>query len=379
MGKDGDGMQQKKILYCASTASHLMNFHLPYMKALQDMGYTVDACVNKVSDIPYCDDVKVIPFAKKITSSENIKNIIRVYQLLKQERYDAISVHTTLAAAVVRAGVLLLPKNKRPKVFNTCHGYLFNKQDGIKKWKYLLPELICAPVTDVLMAMNQEDKEIAEQYKLYNKKHGQLISIPGMGVDFSRFDIAESKAELRKQYGIAEDAVLYTFAGEFSNRKNQTMLIHAFAKVAKEMPKAKLILAGDGAKLAECKELVESLNLQQQIVFPGYVTNMPKLYRICDVCISASKIEGLPFNIMEAMYCQMPCIVSDVKGHRDLVAHGQTGYLFKNEVQLSEYMLQTYQTGKLRERLGQEAKEQTDEYKLEHVYATIVEIYERNM
>lgn len=371
-------MTKRKILYCASTASHLRNFHLPYMQDLQSMGYYITACVNEPCVLPYADDIAVIPFHKQITSIENIKNILRVYQLLKQEQYTAVSVHTTLAAAVVRAAILLMPKAKRPKVLYTCHGYLFSKNDGLRKWKYLLPEKLCAKVTDVLMVMNTEDKALAEQYNLY-KKTGKLISIPGMGVDFGRFDIAQSKQELRKHYGIAEDEVLYVFAGEFSNRKNQQMLIDAFARAASQMPKARLILAGTGALLEECKQQVDQLHLEHQILFPGYVADMPVLYRMSDVCVSASRIEGLPFNIMEAMYCQLPCIVSEVKGHKDLIAHGRNGYLCSDALQMAGYMLQTYQSPSLRQRLGINAADAVEQYGLVEVKPAIMQAYEKAM
>lgn len=372
-------MSNKKILYCASTASHLINFHLPYMQGLQEMSYRITACVNESCEFPYVDEVKAVPFHKQITSTENIKNIFRVRKFLKQEKYTAISVHTTLAAAVVRAAVLLLPKAQRPKVFYTCHGYLFGDDDGLSKWKYLLPEKLCANVTDVLMVMNAEDKALAEKHKLYNKKTGNMISIPGMGVDFSRFDIPQTKAALRAQYGVAEDEVLYVFAGEFSKRKNQQMLINAFARVAKAMPKAKLILAGQGALLDDCKQLVYSLQLEKQIYFPGHVQNMPVLYRMSDVCVSASQIEGLPFNIMEAMYCKLPCVVSDIKGHSDLIAHGKSGYLCTNEIQIAEYMMQCYQSVSLRQRLGAQGNEEVQQYKLEVEKHVIMRVYEEYM
>ena len=104
-----------------------------------------------------------MPFCKSITSPENVKNIFRLYHFFKQEKFTAINVHTTLAAAVVRAAVLLLPQKDRPKIFYTCHGYLFREKDGWRKWKYLLPEKICAYVTNVLLVMNQEDKRLAEK------------------------------------------------------------------------------------------------------------------------------------------------------------------------------------------------------------------------
>ena len=369
-------LEKKKILYCASTASHLRNFHLPYMQQLQQMGYRITACVNQYDALPFTDEVAVVPFHKKITSPENIKNIIRVYRLLKQQQFHAISVHTTLAAAVVRAAVLLLPKQQRPKVFYTCHGYLFNEKGGLGKWKYLLPEKICAGATNVLMVMNQEDERIARKQKLYKDN---LIFIPGMGVDFTRFDLRQDKAELRQQYEISEEDVLFVFAGEFSHRKNQQELIRAFARAVKQMPNAKLVLAGDGALLDTCKQSVEEMNLQEKIIFAGHVNNMPELYRVCDICVSASRIEGLPFNIMEAMYCELPCAASSIKGHADLLQHGQNGYLYESEAELAEYMVRLYQNTQLRHQMGVQAKQNVSPYALDIVQPVVMQVYEENL
>ena len=156
------------------------------------------------------------------------------------------------------------------------------------------------------------------------------------------------------------------------------MLINAFARVAQQIPNARLILAGEGTLLGDCKQLVTALGLQDQIIFLGYVTNMPMLYRIGDVCVSASKIEGLPFNIMEAMYCQLPCIVSDIKGHRDLIVHWQSGLFFKDEMTLSQLFLQLYNSERMRIQIGQMAKVRVEQFSLDSVYSQIIEIYKIN-
>lgn len=369
-------MAEQKFLYCASTTGHLENFHLPYIRQLHQAGYHIVACADAKRDLPCVDEFVQIPFAKQIASPENIKNIIRIYRLLKQQQFTAISVHTTLAAAVVRAAVLLLPPAQRPEVYYTCHGYLFDEQDGLKKWKYLLPEKICAGVTDVLLVMNQTDKQIAQKHRLYRDK---LMMIPGMGVDFSRFDLPQSKETLRQQYGIASDEVLFVFAGEFSSRKNQQMLISAFARAARQMPKARLILAGSGVLQDACQNQVQRLQLQDKIIFPGQVKNMPVLYGCCDVCVSASRIEGLPFNIMEAMYCQLPCIASHIKGHADLLQHGQTGYLYETEPELAAYMVQLYRDPALRENFGWRAKQAVMPYGLDVVQPAIMQVYEESV
>lgn len=315
----------KKILFCASTISHINNFHLPYLKAFHEQGYEVWVAANKSESVPYADHVVALPLSKKLMSFQNVRAIFAAKKLLKDQNFDIISTHTTLASAVVRAAIMLI--HKKPKVFCTVHGYLFNKNDGIKKWIYLLPEKICAHVTNVLMVMNHEDYDIAEKHKLYRDK---LYYINGMGIDLSRFPpiSQDERSALKKKQRFSESDFLFVYAAEFSKRKNQSMLIHAFANACTRMPNAKLLLAGDGTLLEECKELVKKLHMEKDILFLGYVEDMGKLYSACDVCVTTSRIEGLPFNVMEAMACGLPVIASDIKGHRELVSLGETGTLF---------------------------------------------------
>lgn len=307
----------KKILYCASTLSHLKNFHSPYLKAFQEQQLEVWIASDSCEKIPYIDHSVQIPFCKSFLSLQNIKAIWIARKLLLKEEFDILSTHTTLASAIMRAAVLLLPKKKRPKVFNTCHGYLFHETDGIKKWIYLLPEKICASVTDVLMVMNQEDYKIAQKHRLYQYK---LDYINGMGIDLAEFApiSADERKEKRAEMGFTEQDFLFIYAAELSKRKNHADLINAFAETALEIPQAHLLLAGSGALLEDCKALAKTLGAEHRIHFLGFISPMKALYPLCDAAVSTSLIEGLPFNIMEAMASGLPVIASDIKGHREL-------------------------------------------------------------
>ena len=368
-----------KILFCASTSGHILHFHLPYLQAFQKLGYEVWAATNRCAEIPYADHVVSLPLEKSLLSPRNVRAIFAFKRLLKQQGFDLISTHTTLASAVVRAAVLLLPRRKRPQVFCTSHGYLLAEAEGWKKWRYLLPEKLCATVTDVTMVMNHEDYEIAQKHRLYGKK---LYFINGMGLDLKAFRPVpfEQRIAGRKGLGCTANDFLFVYAAEFSPRKNQALLLRAFASVAGRHAEMKLLLAGDGALLGECKALAKDLGLESCVQFLGYVENMRELYPLCDVSVTCSRMEGLPFNVMESMACGLPVVASNIKGHRELVLPNQTGFLFSSEDQkeLEQQLELAFQTRKKFDTYRINALQHIQQYRLENVLPEIMKIYKEN-
>lgn len=329
----------RKFLFCASTTSHIRNFHLPYIKALSEAGFEVWVATDSNGPVPYAKQSVAFPFTKGFFSLSNITAVFALRKFLKAEHFDRISTHTALASAIIRLALLLLPKKYRPRLYYIAHGFLFCEKHGLKKWIYLLPEIICAPVTNVLMVMNQEDLTLAKKYRLYTEK---LFFTNGIGFDASRFKSvsAQERMKRRQAMDFAPSDFLFIYAAEFSKRKNQRLLIQAFAKIAPRIPQAHLLLAGSGTLLDECIQLVSQLHLQKRIHFLGYVKQIQELYPLCDAAVSTSKIEGLPFNVLEAMACELPVLLSNVKGHRDLVEN-KTEFLFDTEQELCEKLLET--------------------------------------
>lgn len=366
----------KKILFCASTVSHINNFHLPYLKAFKGMGYEVHVAVNEKADINFADKVIKIPFFKNIFSLQNLYAIYKLRKLLKAEKYDKISSNTSLAGLIVRFSAMFL--KDRPKIYHIVHGYHFSLNQGLKKYIYLVPEKLTAHVSDHVMVMNNEDCLMAQKYKLFRHK---LHNIDGIGINRNRFKsiTAEEKRMLRSCMGLADEDFVLVYVAEFSKRKNQQLLIKAFAHCS--LKDCTLLLAGDGKELEKCKRLAEKLNQSSHIRFLGFVDDVPSLLAACDVAVSTSRSEGLPFNVIEAMGCGLPVIASDIKGHRELVEHGRTGLLFEsgNMYKLAECMISLYtanfeQKNLLRE-YGSAGAQKAEKYALEHVLPEIMNIY----
>lgn len=362
---------EKKVLYVASTRAHLVHFHLPYLQVLTRQGWTVHAAFGGPGeDIPWTQRSICLPLEKKMTAPGNFRSSAMVRKLVQEQSYDAVIVHTSLAAFFVRLGLLGL--KKRPAVINMVHGYLFDHDSNpLKKQVLLTAERLTAPVTDLLLTMNGEDLQIARQHKLGK----QITSVPGVGVDFSQLDAPTDPVVLRRSLGISEDAFVLLYPAEFSKRKSQQVLLRALTALPANFV---LVLPGSGILLEECKALASSLGVAGQVIFPGYITDMTPWYAMADLAVSASRSEGLPFNIMEAMHCDLPVVASQVKGHCDLISHEHNGLLYPygDWNTCARQILRLAQDPDLATTLARRAKEDVAQYALDRVFPQVMDAYE---
>ena len=89
----------RRILFTASTWSHLANFHRPYLRALADRGYLVDgACGGAPADLPELARAVHLSLEKKMPSPKNLAAAAQIRRLLASGEYDLVSCHTALAA-----------------------------------------------------------------------------------------------------------------------------------------------------------------------------------------------------------------------------------------------------------------------------------------
>lgn len=362
----------KKLLYIASSFGHLASFHQPYTEWLAQQGYDVHAAAGgEQRALRGVSRYIPLPFEKSMFSPRNFAAVLQLRSLLLRENYAMISLHTSLAAFFARLAVQLLPKSQRPVVMNTAHGYLFDGRTPVLKRTLLLgAERMTAPITDWLLTMNRQDEQIAKRYQL--GRH--IVPTPGMGIALTRFSppSQEEKRALRRAMELPENALVLIYAAEFSGRKNQKMLIRAMP----ELPNAVLLLPGRGALLDDCRTLAQQKGVADRVRFPGFTSNIEQYYRAADLCVSSSRSEGLPFNVMEAMACGLPAVLSDVKGHEDLVRSGENGLLFPYDDQ-NAFIRAVKQAAEpaLQAQMSAAAVQTAVPYGIDAVFPTLTAIY----
>lgn len=365
----------RKVLYTASTYSHIRNFHRPYLNWFRGEGWEVHVGAGgEPAGVPEADSCFSLPFAKRMTAPSNFRCARLLGHRMEEEGYDLVVTHTALAAFFTR--LPLLRRRERPRVVNMVHGYLFDEGTPFVKRNILLnAERLTAPCTDLLLTMNQSDQEIARRYRL----GGRLANIPGVGVAYGRIDDVppEAGAALRREWKIPPEAFLLIYPAEFSKRKNQALLLRGLAALPKQVW---LLLPGEGACLEECRALARELGVADRVRFPGQVSNIPACLRAADCAVSASHSEGLPFNIMEAMRAGLPIVATDVKGHSDLL-EGGAGLLYPDGdgAAFVTAVNRLLADGAERERLGRTAYAASGRYALEAVLPQVTAVLRNAM
>ncbi len=132
---------------------------------------------------------------------------------------------------------------------------------------------------------------------------------------------------LREELQLPADAFVYLNVGRLAAQKGQEYLLRAFRQVATTIPKAYLVVVGDGPAAAELKQLCIHLNLDARVRFTGRRSDVGACLELADVFVFPSLFEGHPLAPIEAMMKGLPCIASRIDASLEVIEEQKTGLL----------------------------------------------------
>lgn len=382
-------MINKKALILASVGSMIQQFNMPNIKLLITMGYEVSVACNfkkgNTSSTEQADKLKTellemnvschqIDFNRNpMKLSDNKKAYNQVRSLMEREKYEFVHCHSPIGGVVSR----IAGKATKTKVIYTGHGFHFFKGAPIKNWLLYYPiEKLLSKKTDVLITINEEDYNLATKKKFKAKR---IEHIKGIGINLDKFlpQTLETKNKLREEYSYSPDDFILIYVAELSYRKNQELLIKAVSKLTDQIPNIKLLLVGLGDFHDKYSELIKNLAIEDKVELLGYRNDVPSLMQLADLAVSASRQEGLPVNVMEAMATGLPLVVSNCRGNRDLVVDGKNGYVYdlKDTNKLSDSLINLYKDKELRSKFSKNSLAMINQYSVDNIMAKTREIY----
>jgi glycosyltransferase involved in cell wall biosynthesis len=208
---------------------------------------------------------------------------------------------------------------------------------------------------------------------------GQSVLVTGIEAVRQRPDPAERVAIRTKYSSTPSDVVLVNVARLYPE-KAQGFLLECFAEIVRSRPQAKLWLMGVGPLEDALKKQTAALGLEKQVVFLGFVVDLPKTLLSADIQVHSSYAEGVPLAVCSGMAAGMPIVSTAVGGIPEIIRHENTGLLV-GDGDKAEFVRETIRLiddAELRQNLGRRAKEASEtEFSLGTAATVLTEQYEK--
>lgn len=158
--------------------------------------------------------------------------------------------------------------------------------------------------------------------------HGRIDVIPVYGVDTAVFrPLAEPRASIRRQRGLPEHGKIVFFSSRVAPEKDADTLLEAIAALVAQGRDIHVLHRSGGYRrfLEEAaRHGVASRTIATDAVHPH--DELPLDYAASDLCVQASRDEGLGYSALEALACGVPVVASAVGGLRETIVDGHTGW-----------------------------------------------------
>ncbi len=325
-----------RVLQLCAVDFTVKNFLRPLIHFLTEEGFNVTtAC----SEGPFFPELKkeglrleAIPISRSMNVLKHIQSTVRLYRYLKKARFDIIHVHTPIASLIGRLGARWA---KVPIKIYTAHGFYFHDDMLAAKRRFHISlERLGARWGDFIFTQSEEDRITAIREKITTPD--RIVTI-GNGVDIERLNPERipvvERENRRREFNIPQDAPVVGIIGRMVREKGYREFIEAAAQVLNKVPSAHFLAIGDAlgsdydASKAEFQKRIHALNLTKRIHFAGMRSDIPELLCILTVYTLPSYREGMPRSIIEAMAMARPVVATRIRGCREEVVDGETGYL----------------------------------------------------
>ncbi len=369
----------RNILFVATVAKkHICQFHIPYLKMLQESSCTVHVCAlndfnhNEKCQINYCDEFYNICFNRNPFSLKNIKAYKHIKRILKENDYELIHCHTPIAAAITRIAVKQ-SKKKIPVIY-TSHGFHFFKGAPVSGYLYYLIEKFLTKYTDCIITVNSEDYESAQ--KLCKGTRCESYYVHGTGVDTYKIQSTSvDRRKLKQELGIPEDAFILLSVSELNKNKNLKTTLNAFSMINNDS--VYYIICGEGDMSDEYHRMAIDLKIENRVIFTGYRYDIAKIVHIADLFLFPSLREGLGMAPLEAMSAGVPIIASDIRGVREYGKNNINGILLHPDDAegFAEAIIKLQNDDELRVRMSKNAIDSVIPFDINKSLSAMADIY----
>lgn len=308
---------------------------------------------------------------------------LRAKNIIKSWNLDIIHTHTEFG---IGSFARLLSKQYNIPLVHTYHTmyeeYIYYITKGYfdgasRKLVEYLTLFLCDKTIDELIVPTEKTYSLfKEKYKVKRDVH-----IIPTGIDVTRFykenvSILDANG-LKNELGLTKKDFSILFVGRIAKEKNIDFIINNLKDITKKIPKAKLIIVGDGPGMNELMELTCKNKLEKNVIFVGKVPwdEIPKYYQLCDVFVTASKTETQGLTVIEAMAASKPVVAIKDESFELVIKDKEDGFFFETEKEYKDIIYNLYKDSKLRNKISNNARLTANNYSAEIYASRVLDVY----
>ncbi|MCM2292137.1 glycosyltransferase [Allorhizobium sp. BGMRC 0089] len=297
---------------------------------LAERGHKVTAVYSPVrAERRFIEELSRLPLEKTLSLTMrravgpwDLSACLAMRRLIEREGpFDLIHGHSSKAGALTRLAAIGtgIPVVYTPHAFRTMDPLLSRRgalvYGGIERFlgNRLSKGLICVSGDEYNHALTLG---MAED-RLFTVVNG--VAYPPSG----------ERSELRRRLGLASQHIVFGYIGRLCSQKAPERLVEAFASIALAMPRARLIMIGDGELHSSLQQQIDGLRLSDRIQIRSDIAGQDAI-QLFDILVAPSRYEAMSYVMLEAAAGGLPLILTDIGGARVVLTHDVNGLLIPN-------------------------------------------------
>lgn len=275
---------------------------------------------------PAVEQYRLDPLRREVSPLHDLAALGRLTALLAKLRPDIVHTHTSKTGILGRLAARLAGV---PVIVHGVHILPFLSVGPVKRQCYLALEKAMVPFTDFFIDVGQAMLDESLRYGLGAPHQHRVIP---SGMDTEAFVAAgSSRPDFRALLpGFDPPSAgprFLALVSALEPRKRQYEFLDVFAALIHDVPETVLLLVGEGPDHDRLQRRAAELGLARHVVLTGFREDVAQIMALADVCLLASRREGLPRVLIQYALTGRPIIATDIPGSAEVVCHGENGFL----------------------------------------------------
>lgn len=264
--------------------------------------------------------ITVIPsMGRSISWVEDLRALLALIRYMRDFRPHIVHTHTAKAGALGRVAAWLC---RVPVRIHTFHGHVFHGYFS-RFWSRMViwVERMLARMSTAIVAISpRQRKDLVEAYRVVPDRKCHVIRL---GFELDKLKDGQP-GRFKAQLGLPSDVMLVGIIARLVPIKNHHLFVKAVAHWVHRQKgfspnSLRFLIIGDGELREDLQTLVTQLELEEWVIFTGWVENVADIYADLNLNVLVSRNEGTPVTLIEGLSVGVPALCTEVGGVRDFL------------------------------------------------------------